>query len=266
MPSIDDLFVDTNNEMKAQEATYPLDIEKRFTSKAEFRSVNESGSPDGNKITLPIPVGLTFGDTAAYENAELGGFGGAFADGTVIEAAKSYIGSDFKEQASKAVKDMAARVGGNRVRAKMGRTPNPNTRALFKQVNLRTFSFTYKMIPESDKEAKEIIKIIKFFRQELYPEPTGKSYEDFQTGYFFPKRFQIKFYLLTGGALVETKDIPKIQPAYLSAITTAYNSGGSTMFIDPAGENKARFSEVDLSLTFMESRTLFKKDVERLEY
>jgi len=222
--------------------------------------VNENGDPDTHTITLPIPSGLSFADGAAYENADLGALGASFADETMTENVKSYIGDNFQAQASKAVKDMAARIGGNKVRAKMGRTPNPNTRALFRQVNLRTFQFGYKMIPQSDGEAKEIIKIIKLFRSELYPTSTSESPDDFQTGYFFPKRFQIKFYLLEKGSLIETKDIPKIMPAYLTGFSTSYNGGGPTMFVDPS-VGKARFSEVDISMTFMESKTLFKPDV-----
>ena len=36
---------------------------------------------------------------------------------------------------------------------------NPNTRAVFNTVNLRAFSFTFKMIPNSAQEAQEIQKI-----------------------------------------------------------------------------------------------------------
>ena len=241
---------------------FPEDLNKRFTGKAKFMAVDETGGRiDDNAIELPIPVGLTFSDTASYENADLGGLGGAFADERVTEAAQTYIGSGFKENASKAVKDMAARIGGNRVRARMGRTPNPNTRALFRQVNLRTFTFSYKLIPQSNDESDRIKEIIKKFRTELYPEPTQKQDADFHTGYFFPNRFRIAFYLLQGGKMLSTGDLPEIQPAYLTSFQAAYNSGGATMFTDPTQKN-ARFSEIDMNLTFMESKTLVRDDID----
>lgn len=235
-----------------------------LTGKIYFNTVDENGTLElgGNQIILPIPPGITFQDGAAYENADLGAFGSAFADGRFLDAAKSYIDEgNFGAQASNLVKDLAAKVGGNRVRSRMGRTPNPNTRALFKQVNLRTFSFTFKMIPTSSDESDEIVNVVKYFRQELYPTPTSESARNFQTGYFFPKRWDIAFYLLSGdGSFSITDDVPKIQPAYLTAIQTAYNSSTPAMYTEP-GAFKARFSEVDISLTFLESKTLFQKDV-----
>jgi hypothetical protein len=277
-PSIDDLQEITTpdrplrSEEAPQEAQWPSDLETRFPGKVTFRPVNESGDPDTHTITLPLPAGLTFQDTVAYENAELSAIGGIAADGGIealMSAMGTYAGPNFQEQALKAVKDLGARAGGNRARAALGRTPNPNTRALFKQPNLRTFVFSYKMVPQSSDEADQIIKLIKLFRAELYPTSTSTDPDDFQSGFFFPKRFQIKFYLLkggTGGTLVETDDVPKIQPAYLSAFSASYNSGGPAMFIDAGGDNKARFSEVDISMTFMESRTLFKPDVKQRDF
>lgn len=260
------------SEEAPQEAMWPSDLESRFPGKVTFKPVNENGDPDTHTITLPIPAGLTFQDTVAYENAELSAIGGVAADGGIegiTKALGTYAGPNFQQQALKAVKDLGARAGGNRARAALGVTPNPNTRALFKQPNLRTFVFSYKMVPQSSEESNSITKMIKLFRSDLYPTSTSTDPDDFQSGFFFPKRFQIKFYLLqggTGGALVETDDVPKIQPAYLTAFSSTYNSGGPSMFIDPGGDSKARFSEVDISMTFMESRTLFKPDVRKEGY
>ena len=239
-----------------------------MVSKAYFVTCDEDGFPDyETEIILPMPPGVSFIDNATYENAELGALGGAVANGDLLESAKSYIGSNFKEQATKAVKDMAARVGGNRARAALGRTPNPNTRALFKQVSPRVFTFGYKLVPESNREADEIYNITNYFRQELYPESTSTQPVDFETGYFFPKRWQVIFQLRQqGGGWFSTrgKDTPTLLPAYLSAFSTTYNAGGNTLFVEPGGHG--RFSEVDISMTFMESKTLFKKNIRDEHY
>lgn len=241
---------------------FPEDFED-IGGKVEFQSVDEDGGPVGTKIKLPMPPGMTFADGAAYENAELGGFGAAFADDNIIKSAKSYVDTgDFLGQTGNLVKDVAARMGGNRVRAKLGRTPNPNTRALFKQVNLRTFQFNYKLIPSSESESKEITKIIRAFRKELYPMPTSQQEQNFQTGYLFPLRFEVFFFVRMGKSFITTDDMPKMQPAYLTAFQTSFNSSGPTMFTDGDGA-QSRFSEVDMSITLMESRTLFKHDVEK---
>ena len=47
---------------------------------------------------------------------------------------------------------------------------NPNTRALFRGVSLREFTFQFKMIAESQQEAAIVEQIVKHFRQQLYPE------------------------------------------------------------------------------------------------
>ena len=56
------------------------------------------------------------------------------------------------------------------VKQASGVTLNPNTRSLFKSVALREFAFQFKFIPLSKQEHDTVIKIINFFRQNLYPE------------------------------------------------------------------------------------------------
>ena len=56
------------------------------------------------------------------------------------------------------------------VKQASGVTLNPNTRSLFKSVALREFAFQFKFIPLSKQEHDTVIKIIDFFRQNLYPE------------------------------------------------------------------------------------------------
>ena len=45
-------------------------------------------------------------------------------------------------------------------------TTNPNVRALFKNVPLRNFSFTFQLVPTSQQEARMVEDIIKIFREE----------------------------------------------------------------------------------------------------
>ena len=72
-------------------------------------------------------------------------------------------------------------------------TTNPNTRALFKQVNIREFAFQFKFIPQSEREAEEVKNIIQFFREELYPTEIFDTIGDTKIllGYNFPNKFQI---------------------------------------------------------------------------
>ena len=233
----------------------------RLNGIAKIRSVDNTGFPAGPMITLPMPVGLQFSDASVYENAEMGMGGNLIGDPNADKILKSAAENMTVEEGKRIGKDMLAKAGGNKARLGMGRTPNPNTRALFKQVNLRTFQLSYKMIPSSASEAESIEAIVEEFRKELYPQSTGETVGDnFELAYLFPNRFRIRFYLGNADdARYEVK--PKLLDAYLTNMTTQYNAAGGAVFAEKG--KKLNFSETDISLTFLESRTLFSRDVRK---
>lgn len=242
---------------------YPTDQE-RLHGLAKFKVVNGKGKEIGPTITLPLPANLTFTDGASYENAELGMFANMFAPDTqgeeAQEAQQQAADKLTKEYGVRITTDILSKVTGNRTRAALGKTPNPNTRALFKQVNLRTFQVNYKMIPTSEREASNIKDIVNAFRAELYPESTGETEGDLEIAYLFPNRFRIRFYL--GSQDKSRFEIePKLLDAYLTSMTTSYNSTSQAVFSEAGGN--LNFSETDISMTFLESKTLFSRDVRR---
>jgi hypothetical protein len=231
----------------------------RLNGIAKIRVVDNTGFPAGPMITLPMPVGLSFGDGVAYENAEMGMGGNLIGDPNAGKILKSAAENITVEEAQRIGKDMLAKAGGNKTRAGMGRTPNPNTRALFKQVNLRTFQLTYKMIPSSASEAESIDAIVEEFRKELYPQST--SSDGIELAYLFPKQFRIRFYLGSNTDEPKYEVKPKLLDAYLTNMTTQYNAAGGAVLAEKG--KKLNFSETDISLTFLESRTLFSRDVRK---
>jgi hypothetical protein len=230
-------------------------------------------SPSQKSATLFLPQGITFADGVQYENVDLGTLGGLAeqAAGGAI-AGDGFLGSvgggvtslidSFKgptgEGAGRLAANAASKVFGSGVsagvRAQTKVTLNPNTRSLFKSVNLRSFSFTFKMIPLSINESETIKKIVKFFRTELYPEHILLGEEQDQAGqvplgYKFPNKFLIQMYYN------EKQVATKILPCYLQSMQTVYN--GTSMGMHEDGS----FQEVDITLNFTESRTLNRKDV-----
>jgi hypothetical protein len=211
-------------------------------------------------VRLYLPVGLVYRDNVSYENAELGVAGGAAlgsmrASGEISLGLKTSIdslkGSAGSKQASlgtvrilEAVNDTAGAVG----RAAAQVTVNPNARTLFKGVAIREFSFVFKFIPRSQREAQEVRRIIETFRTELYPESINLDTDaNVSIGYEFPNKFQIDI-------LYENKRIgTRILPAFLRDVNVTYNPSNPGMHSD--GE----FNEVDLSLSFTESHTLDKR-------
>ena len=225
------------------------------------------------RVSIYLPLGLQYRDAVAYENMDLGAMGGAAelamksganALGAMIEAGASTLAAGFKGAPGQALTTLGATKllakvpgigdelgGAAKVAGRV--TTNPNTRVLFKQVNLREFSFTFKFIPTSQKEAEEVKEIVKFFRTELYPEDIEISVGDskLSVGYKFPNKFAID--VLYDGEEVATK----IKPCYLRDVGVTYNNTAMSMHSD------GNFNEIEMTLAFQETRTLSRKDVEK---
>lgn len=123
---------------------------------------------------------------------------------------------------------------------------NPNRRTLFRAVAPREFRFTFKLIASSPQEAQEIDDIITFFRTEMYPESIG---EDLSIGYIYPNMFDIRM------KYGDNKVGYGLLPCYLSGVSTTINPTSMSFHKD------GKPSEVDVTLAFVEERTLIKKDI-----
>jgi len=266
------------DDIKTQE-----DAEETKGQNVEFqpiiRKINESNPPlkKGEKdgpVKLYLPTAIPFRDTASYENADLGAAGGLAEAGG--NASSSLIGSLFSGVGATASSLMSnnsqapelARLamtklsvskylGGEgtalAVKQASGVTLNPNTRSLFKSVALREFAFQFKFIPLSKQEHDTVKDIIRFFRENLYPEniTIDVGNQKASIGYKFPNRFHLK--ILYNDR--ENFNAPKILPCYLRDVTTTFNPSNQSMHAN--GE----FGEIDMSLAFTETRTLAKNDL-----
>jgi len=217
----------------------------------------EDDGGSGEQIELYLPTALQFGDKVEYENI---GIGGIFAN-----AADAYTGqrdlqsySDFasdldfgnvaKLGVSKLVNTFSDKAGAA-ARDATRLAPNPNTRAIFKQVSLRQFQMTFKLIPNNEFEANIIKSIIMEFRKRMYPEEIEGNF-----GYKFPTRYKIETFY---DSFLQNQT----EQCYLESLMTNYNPS-SHAFMKTGANSQAYFSEIDLSLTFMEGRTLNRKSIE----
>lgn len=232
-------------------------------------------SVSGGGVTLYLPPGLQYRDNVAYEGTDLGVVG-AFAERGVslgesllentqslIEGLKGDAIAGQNELAKLAAVEAAklnpknllgASAGGVAAAAQVraGVTLNPNTRVLFKRVNLREFAFSFKLIAKSGDEAQSIEDIVKFFRTQLYPETFSVS--GVGVGYKFPELFNIDI-SYQGSGPDSTWNPPKIKQCYLRDVGTTYNATAMSFHKD------GKPMEVDLSLSFMESAALERADV-----
>lgn len=222
-------------------------------------------------IDLYLPMGLAYRDNVTYENFDLGAVGGAMEKGlgfaeSMMKGTTSMIknitggGASSEQLARLAGVQLASKFGSFGAEAQAvqklagGVTLNPNTRVLFKQPNIREFSFTFKFVAKSATEAQTVNDIIKRFRTELYPASIDVPVGDrtMSLGYVFPKKFNIQF-------IYDGRQIPglaRIKPCYLRDVSTTFNSSSMAMHTD------GNFLEVDMTLSFQETAALTRKDVE----
>lgn len=231
----------------------------------------------GSSVTLYLPPAFPIRDAVNYTNVDLGTIGGAI---EAVGAAGGSIGQGFSaglskgvesfidafkgsagDAASVAVTNLASKFGdgvGGAVQGLTRTTINPNTRSLFKNVELRQFPFTFKMVASSPQEAEEIKKIIKFFRSELYPgsintDLPGEAGVSIPIGYKVPNLFEIKM-------TYDNKPVfTGILDSYLIDVNVVYNQNGPAFV--RYGEDVAPL-EVEIGLNFRESKTLTRERVE----
>jgi hypothetical protein len=221
-----------------------------------------------SSISLYLPLGLAFRDNVTYENFDLGAAGATMEAGlgfaeSMVKGLGSFVSNltsgDNGDLAKLAGVQLASKFGSFGAEAQAasklagGVTLNPNSRILFKQPNIREFTFAFKMIAKSKKEAREINEIIKLLRTELYPDEITANVGDasISLGYKFPNKFNIAFEY-DGDKI---PGLAKIKPCYLRDVSTTFNASQMAMHED------GNFMEVDMTLSFQETKALVRKDV-----
>ena len=220
-------------------------------------------------VILYLPQAVTFNDGMEYDNnVQLGVLGaageaalnsGAGAYGALAEMVNSGVSSFtdlFKQMPTQDLARLAITRAANKipvlgdvVSSATRVAINPNRRTLFRGVRPREFTFQFKMIASSPQEAREIEKIVNFFRREMYPSsiPIGNV----SAGYKYPNPFRID--LKYNGKQVGSQ----ILNSYLTNFTATYNPSSMGFHVDGYP------SEVDIQMNFFEERALDRADVER---
>jgi hypothetical protein len=254
----------------------PSLIENPQINQNEYGNRSRSEVDRSRGVVLYLPASFQVNDQISYEGANLGTIGAigiagiqagqgaanalARGLGEVTGSTASLLGGNVANQ--RGARLAAARLaeaapigeaGAAAVKAGFGATVNPNTINLFKSVNLRNFVFTFTLIANSEAESVQIDKIVKFFRMSMYPDTINFDNVagglNVPIGYEFPDKFEIT--LRYNGYDVATK----ILPSSLRDAQVTYNP--SSM----GWHKKGYASEVNLTLSFGEERTLTRKDI-----
>ena len=238
--------------------TYPLDLREHAEREViRFTIKDRTELEEKKSIYLYTPQGVSVPDGAQYGTMDLGMLGKAadkFAENKEagmgnMEALKNTVGTaDVVAGIQSKAGNMGGPLGGlvGKQAFKSGVAANPYTVSNFQGVTQRNFSFTFKMVAQSEKESLEIKAIENTFRKFLYPK-LAKSPILFK----YPPYWQIEF--LKGDK--PNTHLPFINLCFLQNMTATYNA--STNVFHPDGSPV----ECDVALTFVEAKHITREDL-----
>jgi hypothetical protein len=226
-----------------------------------------SGITNQHRIWFPAPGSLAFGDSADFQQTDLGQSGTAAAG-----AAALFSGADgFVETVKQKVKNAASVQGiqaavlmsamlpdglQTAVNLGQGQVINPNTNTTFNKNGVRQFGFKFHMSARDEAESVLIRDIQSKFRHFTYADRGGPNSA---ITLEYPPVWTIKFMNMNVGGGEENKFIPRIYSCYCTSVNTTYNSTGNIYFSDNAP------LECEIELQFTETRALNRKDLDTME-
>lgn len=104
-----------------------------------------------------------------------------------------------------------------------GVIPNSNTELLFNNVSLRTFEFNWRMSPRDEREAREVKKIIRFFKQGMAAKTVTSQAGERSLYLGSPNVFRLQ-YRTAGGEIIE--GVNRIKPCAVVGTSVNYTPDG----------------------------------------
>lgn len=130
-----------------------------------------------------------------------------------------------------------------------GTAANPKKEQLFRNVDFRTFSFSYQFFPRSPEEARKVQAIIKMFKLHMHPEFKDAS----QFLYTYPSEFDIYYYQNNR----ENTNLHRHTSCVLTDMTVSYTPQGMLSTFEDGMP-----TQINVSLTFKELALLTKEAIE----
>lgn len=150
-----------------------------------------------------------------------------------------------------AVNEVANELNLGAVRAAAERTvQNPRREMMFRDVGIRSHSFSFDFAPRNEKEAETVLNIIRMLRYHAYPGLQGGG------GHFFtfPAEFELTFYTIddSNGMVVVNDNLPKLPRLALQSVSVDYSAAGDFKTFTDA---KPAFIRLELGFQEMEQLT-----------
>jgi len=232
---------------------------------AEFKTTSRIT----DSVALYLPANVSDNTGATYEGMETGlagliaAGGGAFVRNmrnNDYEAAARSLISGTAAIAGETVKRLVGELGaiatgtdeetirGLAAKA-FGTAENPFIEMLFKQMNLREFSYEFTFSPRNQREAEEVQAIIKLFRFHMAPELMGNNKRYLRLPSTFDIHYMYQHSLESGH---ENNFYSKIATCVLSGVNVDYTPGGVKSFQDGSP------TQITMGLSFQETELLTK--------
>lgn len=249
-----------------------LDTDQTITFPEDLRSKADEGTPfimfsvqGSNKksvnISLYQPPGISVSDGANYTGFNIGRLKGAAGIAKSLATREGITDADIFSLGILAKDKFTGSENVDKITSSAaisaGVASNPYTRTAYESTNVRNFSFSFKLIAQSQDESEIAKKIERTFRKFLYPKRSGSI------ALAYPPLFRIRFFAPGTKTDKEGSNpdglnryMPIIKPCYLTSLETTFNGGASTFH-----EGTFAPVEVDINLSFQEERVLIRQDL-----
>ena len=205
-------------------------------------------SQTGNSVGLYFPTGLNVSDELNYDTESLGALTGTAVN--AMEGNNSGAAGLTRDNVLGLTANTVKRLGAGAIGAGAAfsrgtrRVTNPQEFMLFNSPGMRSFSFSFDFLPQSQKEADTVPQIIQFFRRSAYPrELNTLEYE-------FPDTFAISY-------SQSSDDIIRMPEVACTSVGLTYNPNSMSFFT--RGNQPV---ETTLELSFTELRPISRSLVE----
>ncbi len=133
---------------------------------------------------------------------------------------------------------------------------NPNIEQIFQNVDIRSFSFEFLMIPRNEGEYTNLMQSIQILKYWSHP-----KLSDFSKFLEYPRPWKIDYVLASGAdknakKYSETEKVLYTKEAYCTEISVQY-AGGSEFLLNANDDN---FSAIEIKVSFVEKEILLRDD------
>ena len=219
-------------------------------------------------IAMYMPSSIQVTYATKYDNEAIGGLaaaaasiyqatGGSTSFGDALKDQLGNIAEDVKKKGLKVVLDIADGAGITGAREAFeittGAVIADRMELAFKNVERRSFQYTFKMIPKNSREAEEIRKIVFAFKANMLPEMLEGRNRDTMT---VPNTFNIQ-YMYKGK---ENDYVHRVSECFLDNVQVTYGGDRYKTF-EPHADDGAPPVETSITLSFKEIEIITRERV-----